>query len=162
MLNKIINTVKQVKSDIEEIQYACSPHHINMYFTQEMYKGIPVYTCNRTVTMFSKLPSRIPSAFAGNMEDGTQAIFVNEAMKASDKDVYDAVLSHEYGHIVLGHLNEECELSTLHKELEADNYALENGYDIKKALKVIRKAMGRGVIDIHGMMRTRLHTLESY
>lgn len=43
-------------------------------------------------------------------------------------DMYDAVLAHEIGHIVLGHLTHRKHIGTIARELEADAYAVSKGY----------------------------------
>ena len=64
-------------------------------------------------------------------------IVLSKAMLNLDDDILKAAMAHEVGHIKLGHakrLHEEMQI-----EYEADQFAFEQGHDIVKALRVLRR-----------------------
>jgi hypothetical protein len=79
----------------------------------------------------------MPSALVGKI-NGEFMILVNDAFMAASKEVRDAILAHELGHIKCGHLDNLNPLnsfkrmfgaeSSIKMELEADKVAIEAGH----------------------------------
>jgi hypothetical protein len=79
----------------------------------------------------------MPSALVGRI-NGEFVIVVNDAFMAADKEIQEAILAHEIGHIKCGHLDNPNPLnmfkrmfgaeSTIKIELEADRVAIDNGH----------------------------------
>lgn len=64
-------------------------------------------------------------------------IVLSKAMLSLDDDLLKAAMAHEIGHIKLGHVDRLHE--SMEIEFEADRFAFEQGYDIVKALRVLRR-----------------------
>jgi len=80
----------------------------------------------------------IPAGMIMNSGINTCLIFVNEAWRKASKETRYAIVAHEIGHLMCGHLFKGSPLngirrmlgyeSEIQKEIEADNYAISLGY----------------------------------
>ena len=124
-----------------------------MMFPTARVSGIEIYRNNEMCLISSGCLSTTPMACAGqvNKVGGMEAaIFINDAFSDLEKEVQDAILAHEVGHIVNGDVsflsglgkniilwklrNKEA-LSAM--ERAADKYAENEGHNIRTALLVL-------------------------
>lgn len=88
------------------------------------------------------IPRRIPSAIACVTDEGELVIIVNKKLLTLKRTVMDAIITHEEGHHVLGHIAKKMQNKfywlkiwyDIKSEHEADVYAYEAGKQIIEAL----------------------------
>ena len=113
-------------------------------------------TSDKAVVGFSGFPTTIPCSVCTVLSIGgkdRQTILINKAMQTLPDDQYQAVIKHEIGHLMLGHLYGQQNTkwyqlkgTTLEQEIEADSYA---------ASIVGKKPMMRALVSV------RAHIIEA-
>ena len=104
--------------------------------TVETYKGYPVVVWDDYTALQTQIPAALKITIACLYE--LKTILVSKAAyEQNDRDVLETIFEHEIGHMVLGHSRSNKDAMTL--EYEADAYAHQQGHDIHKALRQLRR-----------------------
>ena len=151
MLNRVKRTVKAVKRNVklqkdayvELAQYikAVVKDSDNVDLPIDVgktnFQGKEVYLVKYNTLFLGA--NKFPSACVSKSQ-GKYIIFVNNALLNAPKDIRDGVITHELGHISLGHVEDRIEATignfkrllgssaTTQRELDADRMACEEGF----------------------------------
>lgn len=102
------------------------------------HKGLEVRASDELVfSALGVLPSTPAAALIRLFGSTQEYILVNEAFLSLPQEIQLAVLDHEYGHHVYGHLEKSQGERRLSDELEADAYSASCGNDMAGALKAL-------------------------
>ena len=123
--------ITKVKKDIEEAKKLVPTSvHIKDIDVEHNGKRFTIAIKHSNVLMDSTLPNAIAQSSVYLNGEAEHTITLQESLVGTD--MYDAVLTHEIGHVVLGHTTRMSFLDGLsdivRKELEADAYAVSKGY----------------------------------
>lgn len=102
-------------------------------------------------------------------ENGSKIILVHSSISAIlTEDEFNAVMLHEEGHLELGHSLAQTQEQIDINEVQADQYAIDNGADKKVLESAIRKliihsaaALGADINIYYELHRVRLNALRS-
>lgn len=99
------------------------------------FMGFDVVVWDELTLCQGQLPS---DSFLNMFVDlDVNTIVLSKTMLSLDDDILKAAMAHEIGHIKLGHADRLHESMDI--EFEADRFAFEQGHDIVKALRVLRR-----------------------
>lgn len=102
------------------------------------HKGLEVRCSDEFVfAALGVLPSTPAAALVRMFGTTQEYILVNKAFLSLPQEIQLAVLDHEYGHHVYGHLEKSQGERRLSDELEADAYSASCGNDMAGALKAL-------------------------
>ena len=131
--------------------------------TVETYKGYPVAIWDDYTALQTQIPAALKITIAC-LYDSKVIILSKVAYEENDRDVLETIFEHEIGHMVLGHSRSSKDAMTL--EYEADAYAHQQGRDVVKALRQLRREVIRtnfkygSKIDT-GMLTDRIRAVRS-
>lgn len=112
--------------------------------------GYPVYLADEFMYVNSRIKDK-PQATAVFHKDGTKEIYVNQKFLDLSKDIQEAIIQHEVGHLVLNAYYTPLEgflgsIGLSNKrylcECAADDYSAAGGHKMYEALLLIREEYG--------------------